>query len=236
MKRSYWYVILTYIVVQFSFLLGVPLVVKLFNIETLREEAFANVYWSIGSFIVGVFVVLWLMRKDLFGQKPDGAVSLPMSFLWAFLGLFIAYAAVMAAGLIELVLGITDPSENTESIMKVTRAVPLFMIIPIFCAPILEEIIFRKIIFGVFYKKTNFFIAALLSAVVFGFVHGEPIHILSYASMGFVFAYLYVRTKRLLVPILVHMALNSVTVIIQYIGIEKIEQKLESLQMILIGG
>src|SRR5699024_9757299 len=174
--------------------------------------------------------------KDLFGQKPDGAVSLPMSFLWAFLGLFIAYAAVMAAGLIELGLGITDPSENTESIMKVTRAVPLFMIIPIFCAPILEEIIFRKIIFGVFYKKTNFFIAALLSAVVFGFVHGEPIHILSYASMGFVFAYLYVRTKRLLVPILVHMALNSVTVIIQYIGIEKIEQKLESLQMILIGG
>lgn len=236
MKRSYWYVILTYIVVQFSFLLGVPLIVKLFDMNTPRQEAFANIYWSIGSFIVGVFVVLWIMRKDLFGKKIDGAVSVPMSFLWAFLGLFLAYAAVMAAGIIELILGITDSSENTESIMNVIRAIPLFMVIPIFCAPILEEIIFRKIIFGVLYKKTNFFVAALISAVVFGLVHGEPIHILSYAAMGLVFAFLYVKTKRLLVPILVHMALNSVTVIIQYIGIEKIEQKLESLQMILIGG
>src|SRR5699024_8705098 len=101
-------------------------------------------------------------------------------------GLFLAYAAVMAAGIIELILGITDPSENTESIMNVIRAIPLFMVIPIFCAPILEEIIFRQILFGVLSMKPNSFVHALICSVVFGLVHGEPINILSYASMGLV--------------------------------------------------
>lgn len=160
---------------------------------------------------------------------------------WSILGVFMAYIAQAVAVTIETnIFNITPGSENTQDIMAVTRAIPLFAIIPAVIAPILEEIIFRKIIFGSLYKRTNFIIAALISALIFGIIHGEPQHILIYASMGFVFAFLYVKTKNIIVPILVHMTLNTISVMVQFSlspeEIEKIQQQWNQMQMILIGG
>src|SRR5699024_963270 len=104
-------------------------------------------------------------------------------------------------------------SENTQEIMGIARSLPLFMIIPAIIAPILEEIIFRKIIYGRLYKRTNFFIAAIITAYIFGIIHGEPEHILVYASMCLVFAFLYIKTDSILTPIIVHMGLNFFFVI-----------------------
>lgn len=65
--------------------------------------------------------------------------------------------ALLSQGLaatIEMELfGIDPGSENTQGIMNMARAVPIFIVLPAILAPILEEIIFRKIIFGSLYKK-----------------------------------------------------------------------------------
>ncbi len=157
--------------------------------------------------------------------------------LWSVIGYFLAYFVQVLASLIEMkVLGISTGSSNTQNIMDISRTIPLFMIIPAIIAPILEEVIFRKIIFGSLYKRLNFFISALLSAFIFGVIHGEFQHILIYSSMGFVFAYLYVKTKRILTPIIVHAALNTTTVIAQYsLTPEEIQRQLDQLQMIFLG-
>lgn len=154
--------------------------------------------------------------------------------LWSVIGYFLAYFVQVVASLIEMkVLGISTGSSNTQNIMDISRTIPLFMIVPAIIAPILEEVIFRKIIFGSLYKRLNFFISALLSAFIFGAIHREFQHILIYSSMGFVFAYLYVKTKRILTPIIVHAALNTTTVIAQYsLTPEEIQQQLDQLQMI----
>src|SRR5699024_7547560 len=100
--------------------------------------------------------------------------------------------------------------------MGINISITLFMIIPAILSLILDEIILRKIIFGSLYKRTNFFIAAIISAFIFGIIHGEPEHILVYASMGLVFAFLYIKTDSILTPIIVHMGLNSFAVITQF--------------------
>lgn len=171
------------------------------------------------------------------GSTRD-ASSLGSVILWSILGIFMALFAQGIAVTIEMELfGIDPGSENTQQIMDITRAAPLFMIIPAIIAPILEELIFRKIIFGSLYKRMNFFFAGLLSALIFGFIHGEPQHILIYASMGFVFAFLYVKTKRILVPIIVHAGMNTLVVLAQYsLSPEEIQRQLDQLQMIFMGG
>src|SRR5699024_1090959 len=117
---------------------------------------------------------------------------------------------------------------------------PIFIIVPALVGPILEEIIFRKIIFGSLYKRTNFFIAAALSSLIFGIIHQEPEHILIYAAMGFVFAFIYVQTKRIMIPIIVHMSMNTIAVIGQMSlspeDIEQMRNHLDQLQTIFIGG
>lgn len=234
MPRRYWYVILTYIIMQFSGIIGAPLL-HLLTPLTIME---ASIYWTIFSFLAGLVIVLVMMKPDMEMRSARDAASFGGVILWSVTGFFMAYLAQVAAVMIEtMLLGIEPGSENTQFIMEISQATPLFVIIPMIIAPILEEIVFRKIIFGSFYKHMNFFFAALLSALIFGFIHGEPQHILIYASMGFVFSYVYVKTKRLIAPILVHAGMNSFAVIAQYsMTPEEIQQQLDQLQMILIGG
>ncbi|SHG14793.1 CPBP family intramembrane glutamic endopeptidase [Ornithinibacillus halophilus] len=239
MSNKYWWVIITYIIMQFSGVVFVTLLKALTSLS-IEDLAIYSTYWSIFSFTTGLVVVLLLLRKDMAHDDFRASTDSGQVVLWSILGFVLAYFTQVFTGLFELyVLGIEPKSENTQMIMDITRSVPLFMIIPMFIAPILEEIIFRKIIFGSLHKHMNFFFAALLSAFIFGIIHGEMEHILRYAATGFVFAFLYVKTKRILVPIIVHMALNSFAVLIQYglspEDLERMQDQLKELQTILFG-
>ncbi|RKQ28332.1 CPBP family intramembrane glutamic endopeptidase [Oceanobacillus halophilus] len=234
MPKRYWYVILTYILTQLSSFPAALIAYNYFS-DNYTEVV---IYWSIFSFLVALIISLWLLKPDMQMPLHRDASSSSHVIIWAIAGFFMAYIVQVVASLIEIkVLGIEAGSQNTQNIMGITRAIPLFMIVPAIIAPVLEEVIFRKIIFGSLYKRMNFFFAAFLSALIFGAIHGELQHLLVYTSMGFVFAYLYVKTKRILTPILVHAALNTMTVIAQYsMTPEEIQKQLEQLQMILFGG
>src|SRR5690625_5581613 len=83
-------------------------------------------------------------------------------------------------------------------------------------------------------KKMNFFLAALLSSIIFASMHLYFSHLLIYTSMGFVFAFLYVKTKRIIVPIVVHMSLNSFAVIGQLLlGPEEVDRLRQELFLII---
>lgn len=208
-----------------------------FGIEMLD----AAVYAYIGSFIVALIMILSLMKNDLKEEKLKHPLSIGQIIGWSVAGLFLAWIAQAIAVTIEMELfGIDPASENTEVIVDFTRSNILFILIPAIIAPILEEIIFRKILFGTFYKKMNFFIAALLSSLIFAVLHLDFTHLLIYATMGFVFAFLYVQTKRIIVPIIVHMAINTIAVLGQLLidpeMLEKMEQMQKNIQLILLGG
>lgn len=234
MPNRYWWVIITYIAMQFSGVLFVPILVDLLP----YSQTDIVIYWTIFSFILGLVIVLLLMRPDMKMGSARDASGAGHVLLWSFLGLFMAYFGQGIAALIEMeVLGIDPGSENTQMIMDIARYSPLFMVVPAIVGPILEEIIFRKIIFGEFYKRMNFFFAAILSSLVFGVIHLDPQHLLIYTTMGFVFAFLYVKTKRIIVPIIVHAAMNSLVIFAQYnIDPEEMERILEEMQFIFFGG
>lgn len=206
---------------------------------TIDVNAFdAAIYANIIGFILAMFIVIALMKEDLQAEKELYPLALEKILAWTLLGVVLAWISQIIAATIEIELFGVDPnSQNTEVIVELTRMNPLFMLIPAIIAPIIEELIFRKILFGTFYKKMNFIWAALLSSVIFGVFHMDLTHLLVYAAMGFVFAYLYVKTKRIIVPILVHMALNTITVTAQlFIDPEKLEQIQQNALLIFFGG
>lgn len=235
MTKRYWWVLITYLAAQFSVIVLAPILYFILPLNQLQS----GIYGNILGFILGLIIILMILKSEFKNHTRDAASTMEV-ILWSIIGVFMAYFAQAIAVIIEIkVFGIEVGSEKTAMLMEMTRIAPLFIIITAVVAPILEEIVFRKIIFGVFYKKTNFFIAASLSALIFGVIHGEPIHLLIYASMGFVLAFLYVKTKRLIVPIIVHMALNTITVLNQLSltpeEIEEIQRQWENFQ-IFIGG
>lgn len=240
MKKAYWFVIITYLAMQLSSFIGVPIFVYILSAlgSTTDRMALnkAIAYWSVFSFFLALLLILFFMRHDLKEEAlARDKASLPISIAWAVSGIFLALFAQSLASMIEQnLLGIRQESANTQDILKIIKAVPLMVIVSSIFGPILEEIVFRKIIFGALYKRFNFFLSALISSVIFGLAHMEMTHLLLYSAMGFTFAFLYVRTKRIIVPIFAHVAMNSLVVIVQFYSPE-IENYLNNTQSF-IGG
>lgn len=87
-------------------------------------------------------------------------------------------------------------------------------------APIVEELYFRGLLLGSLkYRFSRFsgsvssFIAAIVSALLFGLAHAEPIQLLGLAFFGLVLAGLRLKFGRLGPGMFAHGAFNAVTVI-----------------------
>lgn len=242
MKREYWIILIAYIAMQLSSFIGVPitsLTLELIGFDTHYSQGFAGVTWLVISFSITLVIVLLLLRNEMVNaNEVRNGASLGRSILWSITGVFLALFAQAFAANIERLIGIDVGSENTQQILRIIESFPIMIVVSSVIGPILEEIVFRKIIFGAFYKRFNFFLSALLSSVIFSFAHMEPEHTLLYSAMGFTFAYLYVKTNRILVPIVAHVSMNTFVVLVQSVfkeDLEKLIRQAEQMQSF-IGG
>ncbi|GAF66687.1 CPBP family intramembrane glutamic endopeptidase [Alkalihalobacillus trypoxylicola] len=230
MNKRYWLVILTYILVAQIATLPIFRILLLFDIERVILPGLATMI----AFIFAFIIILFLLRPDMKNRHDVAGRSTRIeASVWAVLGIFMAYGSQVVANIIEqTVLGIDPGSENTAGIISMILDFPLMALVVTIIGPILEEIVFRMIIFGALYKRFNFFIAAFVSSLIFAAVHTDFSHLLIYTAMGFVFAYLYVKTKRILVPIIAHVAINTMAVLINILFPDLIEDILEQSEQI----
>ena len=112
-EKQYWWVIVTYILMQLSSIAGLPLLLKtgLYdNRGFTREEKFQLItgHWAIISFFIALCIVLWLLRTDIRDRHLDKMRStVPATIGWIFIGFFLAFFSQSIAGMIEMyVLGI----------------------------------------------------------------------------------------------------------------------------------
>ena len=84
-------------------------------------------------------------------------------------------------------------------------------------APVVEEIIFRGLLFGALIGKWGFWPAALGSSLVFASVHGYELEgTISVLTTGTFLCWLYARTGRLWAPMLAHGLLNAIVILPQF--------------------
>lgn len=218
-------------------LVTIPLLLKR-GFSGTEDELFGTAIYI--TFTIG-FIVIFLLTIT---SKPnysfrENKASVGETVVWSILGIFLAFGAQIAAALFEQMLfGVEPGSENTQTIVNWAKAVPQLIIVVSLFVPIMEEIVFRLIIFGSFYKRFNFWISALLSGLIFSIVHLDFEHLLIYLAMGVVFAYLYVKTKRIIVPIMAHVGINSFVMFVQVIFSDRLGQILEQMENMqaIIGG
>lgn len=171
------------------------------------------------TFIVGIITciivaVLLFQNRSFFKIFKGEAATTPQAIGWGIIGFFLVFFGQTIAANIEALLGIEVGSENTANLVEIAKAAPIMIITIAIIGPILEEIVFRRVIFGSLLQAQGFWVATLVSAVVFAAVHIDFTHILLYTVCGLIFAYLYYKTKRLLTSIVAHILLNSFVLIV----------------------
>lgn len=81
--------------------------------------------------------------------------------------------------------------------------------------PILEELIFRKYIFSyIATSRKSIPISIIFTSLLFAFMHLEINHIIYFFLCGVLLSLIYLRSRTIIVPIIVHAFLNILTIIL----------------------
>lgn len=202
--------------------------------NTTRLEI--SLTWMAVTAIITV-LILWYMNSNIKNPtRLEQQTKEPCLYVifWCIAGVFLAmFGQAIAAYINIYVFNQPIESGNTQNLMKIAQESHILIIYIVFAGPILEELIFRKLIFGEIFnmikKPTwlSFIIAVLVSSFVFSLAHSDPEHTLIYVVMGTVFSGLYVLTKRIIVPIIAHMGMNGVVVIGQIFLKDDLQEQLD---------
>lgn len=223
-QKTAFFVLLTYIICQLSvlILLLIPdlkdLLLQFISAPTEREQLIKlSAWWNTIAFALAFIVSFLLISRDkqFWNIFKGEKASIRASIGWGVIGFFLVFFGQTIGAYIERLLGIDMVSENTQSIMDITKVAPIMIIAIVFLGPVLEELVFRRVIFGSIIQNYNFWIASIISAIVFAAIHMDFTHILLYTICGMIFAFLYHKTKRIITPIIAHILLNGFVTFIQ---------------------
>lgn len=191
----------------FSFVENMEIIVKA---NTLTVTLIASV--------ITIIVLLYMFRKDF---RSIVFVKPKSGFLCT-----IAVGIFASAGISKLVTlfpidGILGNYSETSSNVFLAD-VPMQILTLIIVGPIMEELLFRGMIYNRLKEMNESTIAAYLSAIIFGVYHLNLVQGIYTFILGFLLVYVYETYKSLAAPILLHMAANAVAVVMNYLPISKV--------------
>lgn len=134
---------------------------------------------------------------------------------------FLMLILMISSNLIVTFFTTTDIANNQNTIIETLKVAPIYtFILTVFVAPILEELVFRLSFRKIF---SNNILFILLSGLVFGSMHVigtcehliDLLFIIPYSIPGFIFAYVYTKSKNICVPISLHFIHNGIMMSLQ---------------------
>jgi len=221
--RNIWRAIYPFLI-YFACIFGIQIIISIAVTISAGDEETANaileqnaLLFLTFSFIVAlaVFLPLWIRTKKtheaLNTGKPKPAVIVLVT---AAIICFSLFRSFFLLSIVDLLLEIFPSIEGVVSVL--TGGDFLLQVVTIcLLAPVLEEFFVRGVVLNRLLTWMNPWVAILISAVMFGAIHWNPVQFINATILGLFFGYAYIKTKNLTIPILMHIANNTVS---QFLG------------------
>ena len=167
-------------------------------------------------------IIVYIYRNDFIPNFKDFIKNITIYFKKYFKYWFLILGLMYVSNLIITMFTTTLTPQNQQSVIETLIEAPFYtFIITVFIAPILEELVFRLSFRKIFAKTNILFI--FFSGLLFGCMHVlgslenlvDLLFIIPYSIPGFIFAYLYTKSKNIFVPISLHFIHNGIMMILQ---------------------
>ncbi|MDQ4076332.1 MAG: CPBP family intramembrane metalloprotease [Chloroflexota bacterium] len=181
----------------------------------------------IGAVLALAQVGLLLPPLRIVARYGNPAVLLGLHrWQWQMLGevtvmLGLGFCGMMVWGLLLYPLGIQAQEPIVPLFGEGRGALISALLVGGVLAPIVEEVVFRGFLFAGLLKFLSSVPAALGSAALFGALHLQPFAFPVLFLLGILLATLYYRTNSLWPPILMHLTINVVAILVQYLAAEQ---------------
>ena len=168
-------------------------------------------------------IIIYIFRKDLIPDFIEFKNNI-FKYLKKYMPYWIITLILMIiSNVIVSMFTSTSTSANQQAILDQIKLSPVYIFITtILISPIIEELIFR-LSFRKIFPKTNI-LYIIFSGLFFGLVHVlgsnnliDFLFIIPYSIPGFMFAYLYIKSENICVPISIHIIHNLIMIIFQII-------------------
>lgn len=177
-------------------------------------NAFANCLFI----VIGYIYYLKYFRNRISGDKPDRdtvALSVITVIVTAIAGsLTVTYIMTH----LYYDQSFADYSQSIDNSKITVFDTIVTYIESIILAPIVEELLFRGIIFGSV-RKCNRFLAYVLNIYIFAVMHGTKMHMPVAFASGFVFTVMYEKSGSLKYNTLLHMIHNATVSVLTFIPV-----------------
>lgn len=173
------------------------------GVESLTPDI-TFIYYLVQMLPTIAFVV-WLRHRAGRGNAIHlgfSRVNLPM-LLWG-------VVLVVVSGIVLEPLLVLFPTEAYDSVQQTIGLGGWAILSTIVAAPILEEILFRGLIFESCAERFGRGVGLLLSALLFGVIHVVPVQVINAFVVGLILGYVYLRTRSLVSVVIIHAINNGI--------------------------
>ena len=179
----------------------------------------ASYTWSVAItlavasfFTILLFIISrYLLVKSDWLEKPDFIEEInPFRLRWhlAPVMLIATFAGALSTGCLGQALGVEDTLEDT---IQGLANNPIGALTIAFIGPLSEEIIFRHgMLGGMLRRGVSPWIAILVSSLLFGIIHWNPIQILFASALGVMLGILYTKSQSIVPSLIYHIINNSI--------------------------
>ena len=171
------------------------------------------------DYLVGaaLLVVINLKNSEI-NQIETRRIPFFRAIAWGIIGTALVIVLQFVVSYVTFILGQNPASANTATLVTLAKINPFFVLAITVGAPIMEELVFRKVLFGnlstLFGMRSNLglTIMAIISSLAFAFMHNDS-HIFLYAAIGLLFCWLYHKTGRIQTSMIAHILMNGFVVL-----------------------
>lgn len=171
------------------------------------------------DYLVGaaLLVVINLKNNEI-NQIETRRIPFFRAIAWGIIGTALVIVLQFVVSYVAFILGQNPASANTATLVTLAKINPFFVLAITVGAPIMEELVFRKVLFGnlstLFRMRSNLglTIMAIISSLAFAFMHNDS-HIFLYAAIGLLFCWLYHKTGRIQTSMIAHILMNGLVVL-----------------------
>ena len=213
------------------------LVLDIFHIP---KEQFAKFSYLGEVFVYAVLILVFFTIYKLVFAKDKAEAKLSLNPTYS-VKCLVAGVGVSGVSLLWIMLAEQLPalkdSLNAMNMGNENIGAGSFLgavVVAVIGAPLIEEIVFRGIVFRSLRRVSPPWVAILVSSVLFGLYHMNTVQIVYATLMGLVAGIIYEKSNNLLFPILVHVANNLVAAIQGFIPFESGDIIMNVISLIMI--
>ena len=166
--------------------------------------------------IIGLFLVM--IGKSFFSWSALGWKRIQNAWWPALSVLFITYPLILIMSYISSRIFADKLEVNPilPVLQSTTNPLQIFvlLLIVVVMAPVIEETLFRGILFPALNNHLPFWWAALISAAVFSVFHTQFGALLPITVLGMIFAFVFRKSNNLWSPVITHAAFNAVSTVV----------------------